>query len=99
MEFLYVSLPIVLYILSIVLIVVLIVLGIRLINTLDKVDVLIDDTNQKMKVLDRFFKILDRTADRIVNLNDFFVDTISSGIVNLFSFGKRRKKKESDYDE
>ena len=52
MEALSETLPVVIYLLLIVLLVVLIVLGIRLIFTMNKIDVLVDDITKKSKSLD-----------------------------------------------
>lgn len=74
-----------------------IILGIKSIRTIDKVDDLVDDVNNKVKSLNGFFSIIDYTTDRIVSLTDGIVD----GIVSFGSkiFKKRREKKRRKLEE
>lgn len=91
-------LPIVLYISLIVLIIVLIVLAIRLIKTVNKVDLLVDDVNEKMDKLDGIFTIVDRTADVVSLMSDKIVTAVISGVTALFNKKKKKKEKENDYE-
>ena len=54
---------ILIYILGSILLVVLIVLGIKLINTVTKIDKLLDETHSKIKSLDRMFNVVDVITD------------------------------------
>lgn len=90
------TLPIVIYFLLIILLIVLIVFIIKSLTTLNKVDKIVDDVTEKMRVLDGAFGLLDLVTDKISSLGDFIVNMITSGISNLFA--KRKEKKEEDYE-
>ena len=95
MEFLNQFLPILLYIFGIAALVVLIVLGIRLIQTIDRVNRVLDDVEEKVNSLNGFFHIIDTITDNMAFLSDKIINAISNVIAKIF----RRKKKEEDYDE
>ena len=88
MSFLLEFLPIVIYILLIIGI----VLAIKCLITLDKVEKVVDNVNEKVRALDGVFHIIDTTTDKIVLLTDKVVEGITSLIVNLFSTKKKEKK-------
>ena len=85
-------LPIILYILGSILLVVLIILGIKLIITMNKIEGVVDDINNKVKTLDGFFSMIDFTTDKLAMLSDRFVDAVTSLIKKLF----RRKEDETN---
>ena len=70
-------LVVLLYEFLVILVIVLIVLGIKLIKTLKKVDVMIDDININMSKLDGVFDIIDVTSD--------YAESISSKILGILS--------------
>ena len=80
MEFL----PIVLYSLGSILLVVLIILGIKIIITMNKIEDVVDDINDKVKSLNGFFSIIDYTTDKLALFSDKFVDVVSSLIKKIF---------------
>ena len=63
-----------------VLVIVLIVLGIRLIKTIKKVDVMIDDINTKMSKLDGVFDIVDITSEGAVTISSKILAFISNAL-------------------
>lgn len=87
-------LPIILYIALIVLVIFSIVFVIRLIKTLSKVDIILDDVNRKMIKVDGLFDIIDRTTDYASNLSDKLISAVANGINFVF-----RRKKGRDIDE
>ena len=88
------TLQIVIYVLLIILIAVAIVIGIKLIGTLNKVDLLIDDVSNKVKTLDRVFEVIDMFNNKMSELGDTVVGFVSGGIRRLF-----RNRKKDNYDE
>ena len=92
MEFLNVLLPILLYVFGITLLIVLIVLGIRLIQTIDRTNRLLDDVEKKVTSLNSFFNIIDTITDNLSFISDKIIDTLSNVITGLF----RKKKKEEE---
>ena len=76
-------LPVILYILGSILLVVLIILGIKLINTMNKIQVVVDDINKKVDSLDGLFSIIDMTTDKLALLSDRMVDGITYVIKKL----------------
>lgn len=91
--------PVILYGLLIILIVALIVLTIKLIKTINKVDEVVNDVNGKVKSLNGIFTIIDKTADTLSDFSDKFVNVISSGINSIFTFKKKKERKEEKEDE
>ena len=95
MSFLLEFLPIVIYILLIIVLVIGIVLAIKCLITLDKVEKVVDNVNDKVRSLDGLFHIIDTTTDRIVLVTDKVVDGVTSLIANLFAPKKKNEKKIS----
>ena len=89
-------LPIILYVLGAVLLVALIVLTIKVIYTVERVNVLLDGVERKMKTVDKIFGAVDNMADAFAALSDKVVDGIA-GIINKV-FGGRRKKRNKDLE-
>ena len=96
MEFLHLFLPVVLYSLVIVLVIVLIVLGLKAIETLNKMNLLIDDAQAKLDSMNGFFNIMDMMTSKASIITDTLVSTITGIITGLTK--KRKKKKEEDYE-
>ena len=84
-------LTIVLYALGSILLVVLIILGIKLIITMNKIEVVVDDVTKKVKTLDGFFSLVDVTTDKLAMLSDRFVDMATSLVKKIF-----RRKEENN---
>jgi uncharacterized protein YoxC len=97
MDNLYISLPVVLYILGIVLMIILIILGIRLLRMMNVVESIIRDVDGKVKSLNGIFQIIDTTTDRL----SFVTDKVVEGISNFFLriFKKKEKEKEENENE
>lgn len=90
------ALLILLYVLGSILLVVLIILGIKLINTMNKINLVVDDINGKVKSLDGLFTIIDMTTDKLALLSDRMVDGITLLIKKVF---KPKDRKEEEINE
>ncbi len=97
MIFLETVLPIIIYFLLIIILIVGIILGIKAIITINKVEKVVDDVNDKIQSLNGFFSVIDFTTDKIVALSDRFVE----GTINLFGklFSRSKKKRNEDDDD
>lgn len=97
MDFLLKFLPIIIYILLIIILVVGIILSIKLIMTLNKVEKVVDDVNNKVQTLNGLFHIIDYTTDKIA----LATDKITDGVVLFFSkiFKNKKKKKIEKKEE
>lgn len=91
-------LPIIIYILLIILLIVAIIIGIKLIGTIGKVDVLLDDVTTKVKTLDRLFNLVDYASDRVSIITDTVVSFVSSNLKKLFG-GNKKSKEEDETNE
>lgn len=98
MEALYEFLPVLIYVLLATLLVVLIVLGIKLIDTVNKTNAVLDDIEKKSKSLDGIFSTIDGVTDAVSMVSDKLVDGLASLVGKLFSL-KKKKKKKVDEDE
>jgi len=96
MEALYEVLPILIYVLLSVLLVVLIVLGVKLIDTVNKTNAVLDDIEKKSKSLDGIFSTIDNVTDAVSMVSDRLVDGIAGLVGKLFSLRKNKKKEEED---
>lgn len=96
MEALNETLPVVIYLLLIVLLVVVIVIGIKLIFTMNKVDLLLDDVIKKVHSLDRVFNMIDYTTDKVTMISDTVVNFITSKLKRIIKFKKNDEEDEDD---
>ena len=96
MEALNETLPVVIYLLLIVLLVVVIVIGIKLIFTMNKVDLLLDDVTKKVHSLDRVFNMIDYTTDKVTMISDTVVNFITSKLKRIIKFKKNYEEDEDD---
>lgn len=88
-------LQILLYMLGSILLVVLIVLGVKLIITMNKIEVVVDDISIKVGKLNGLFSVIDATTDKLSMFSDKMVDAVSVLIRKIF----KRKKRKDDIDE
>lgn len=96
MEALNETLPVVIYLLLIVLLVVVIVIGIKLIFTMNKIDLLLDDVTKKVHSLDRVFNMIDYTTDKVTMISDTVVNFITSKLKRIIKFKKNDEEDEDD---
>lgn len=88
MEFWLSFLPIVIYLLLIALLTIGIILGIKTIITMNKLEKVVDNVNEKVESLNSIFSIIDFTTDKIASFTDKVVEVAG----NLFSKVLFRKK-------
>jgi uncharacterized protein YoxC len=98
MGILYEVLPLIIYALLSILLVVLIILGIKLIDTVNKTNAVLDDIEKKSKSLDGIFATIDNVTDAVSLVSDRLVDGIAGIVGKLFSFKKKRKEEEEEYE-
>lgn len=95
MEFWLSFLPIVIYLLLIALLTIGIILGIKTIITMNKLEKVVDNVNEKVESLNSIFSIIDFTTDKIA----LFTDKVVEVTGNLFSKILFRKKGKDKVDE
>ena len=91
-------LPIILYVLGAVLLVALIVLTIKLIYSVERINVLLDGVERKMKTIDKIFGAVDNVADSFAALSDRIVDGVATIINKVFGRKKKRRKEIEEDD-
>ena len=99
MEALGQVLPILMYILGSILLVVLIILGIKLIQTIDKANMILDDLEQKSKSLNGLFAVVDNLSNAMTVVGDRVVEGVTSMISSFFHKRKKRKAKEEEMED
>ena len=99
MEFLQTFLPILLYILGAVLLGILIYLGIKLLDTVDKVNVILDDVEDKSQQLNGLFDACENVGDTVNGVTFKVANVISKVVGTVTKVKKSRKIEEDDYDE
>ena len=85
--------PNILYILLAALVILLMVFVYKMIITLDKANIVLDDIYRKVKKLDNLFEIIDKSTDTINLVTDKITALISSSILKIF---KKRKENEDE---
>ncbi len=88
------TMTMIIYALLIILITIAIIIGIKIIITLNKVDVLLEDVTEKVHSLDRVFEIVDTFNNKMSILGDTVVGFVSGGIRRIF-----KDRKKSVYEE
>lgn len=94
MEFLLQFLPIIIYILLIIILVIGIILGVKSIITINKVEKVVDDVNDKVQSLNGVFSIIDFTTDKLALVTDKLVEGIGGLFSKLF-LGKKKGEEEN----
>ncbi len=87
-------LPVILYLVLIVLVIFCIAFIIKLMNTLKKVDIILNDISIKMNKVDGVFDLIDQTTEYAASLSDRIINSISNFVNRIL-----RKKKKGDIDE
>lgn len=90
MTFLAEIMPSILYVLGAILLVLVIVLVFKLIQTLDKVDRVVEDISSKSRKLNGLFDVIDKIQ--------FVNDKIVSGILSLVMKVFKKKKGDEEYE-
>ena len=80
------------YILCSVILVCLIVFIIKLISTVNRVNGILDDVDNKIAKLDKAFNIVDTVTDGLALVSDRLVDVVSNLIRKLFNRNKNGKE-------
>ena len=91
-------LPIILYFLGAVLLIVIIILVTRLISTVDKVNILLDDVEDKSQKLNGLFDSVEKIGDTLSAANNKLTGFIA-GVASKMFKDKKRKKKENIEEE
>lgn len=101
MEILNDVLPLLLYALGAVLLIYFIVLIIKVTKTVDKINVLLDDVEDKSQKLNGLFTAIDNVTDAIATVNDTIVQSVSKilGKIIRKKSGRPKKEKEMLEDE
>ena len=90
-------LPIIIYFLLILLLIVVIVLGIKFIITIDRINSIIEDVQEKVESLNTIFKVATKTADKVSYFGSKVVDSVI-GMLNKVLGVKNRKDDDEDYE-
>lgn len=98
MEVLNDILPIILYFLGAVLLIVVIILISKLITTVDKVNILLDDVEGKSQKLNGLFDAVEKLGDTLSVANNKITGVVA-GVINKLFKGKKKKKNISIEEE
>ena len=88
-----------LYVLGAILLGALIVLVIKLIYSINRVNVILDSVERKMKTVDKAFNAVDKIVDSFSAVTDKVVDGIASAIGKVFSHKKKKNNIEKIEEE
>lgn len=92
-------LPIIIYALLIVLLVVCIVIGYKVIQTMNHIEKIVDDVDEKVQSFNKFFSVLNFTTDKIASVSDTLISGLSGALISMFGKKKKKKRKVEEVDE
>lgn len=96
MDYLAHILPIIIYLLLIVFLIIGIIIGVKLIKTMNKIDLIVDNVEGKVNSLNGFFNIIDKTSTKLNNAFEKSVDFCTKMVDKMLSFKKKRKEEDED---
>ncbi len=82
----------ILFVLGSILLVILIILGIKLINTVTKVDKILDQLDTRLQNFDKMFGVVDVVTDSMALVSDKIVDGIMFAIKKVFNKNKGKEE-------
>ena len=88
-----------LYVFGIVLLGALIVLVIKLTYSVNRINSLLDNIENKMKTVDKAFGTVNRLVDSFSLATDKIVDGVSNAISKLFSHKKKKSRIKNEMEE
>ncbi len=89
-------LPMIIYILIIIFLIVGIILGIKTIITMNKVEKIVDNVNEKIESLNPIFNLMDFATDRISSFSDSILEFFTGFVGKLFTKGKKGKEIDNE---
>ncbi|MDD6879305.1 MAG: hypothetical protein PUD59_03630 [bacterium] len=84
-----------LYTLGSILLVILIILSLKLINTVDKTNEILNDVHDKVKATEGLFNAINMTSNAISSIGDRIMDKLFS-LIGRISKNKRKKNEEDE---
>ena len=96
MDALYDVFPLILYFLGAVLLIVIIILFTKLLATVDKVNILLDDVERKSQSLNGLFDAIASVGNTISSANNRVTGFAARFVEKLFKKRKKRRKMEED---
>ena len=91
--------PIILYFLGAVLLVVVIILITKLITTVDKVNILLDDVEEKSQSLNGLFDAIGKVGDTLSAANNRITGFVAGVASKLFKEKRKRKKEKIEEED
>ena len=92
-------LPVLIYILLCILIILLIVISIKVIRAMNKVELIVNDVNEKVQSLNGIFSIIDTVTDKLSALTEIVSDSIIIFVKSIFNKKKKKIESEEKTDE
>ncbi len=96
MDLLYDIFPLMLYFLGVVLLIVLIILITKLVSTVDKVNILLDDIEGKSQSLNGLFDAIEKVGDTLSSANNKVTGFVTNLVKKVI---KKKKKKKVEVEE
>lgn len=90
------TLLMVIYLLLIALIIIAIIIGIKFIQTLDKVNVLVDDVSEKVKAFNKLFEVINFANERMSMITEVLINFLTTGFKKIFKPKKMNKEDEEN---
>lgn len=93
------TLLMVIYLLLIALIIVAIIIGIKFIQTIDKINVLVDDVSEKVKSFNKLFEVINFANERMSMISEVLINFLTTGFKKFFKPKKSSKKMNKEDKE
>lgn len=98
MDILYDIFPLVLYFLGAVLLVVVILLLLKMMDTFDKINILLDDVESKSQKLNGLFDAIEGVGSTISSVNNRLTSFVTGLVKNIIKSKKKNKKSSKEDD-
>ena len=92
-NYLQIVLPLLLYFSGFILLVILIILSLRLLKIMNRMDLIIENVDKKVRSLDGIFSLIDFCTDKISNITNKLVDRLTNIVIGV------NKNKYNNKDE
>lgn len=93
------TLLMVIYLLLIAFIIIAIIIGLKFIQTLNKVNVLVDDVSEKVKAFNKLFEVINFANERMSMISEVVISFLTSGFKKIFKPKKSSKKINKEDEE
>ena len=80
-------------------IILLIIISVKAIKALDKLRLVVDDVDKKVKTLDGLFEFIDTATDKVSFLSDRIINLLVGAVEKVFKSSKKTKRIDKEEED